>query len=190
MIFQYLVHLMINTIKGIYRMAFLLTKRKNMVSVGSTIYAISDSKRLSLFKAIAASDNDCSEILITKLKITRKQFYSGVEKLIHAGLTKRISGKYSLTSLGKVTFSTLLKMETAIEYYWKLSAVDLILMFGSNGDAKLPQEEQIRLVDSIIDNREIKDIILGTSTSTTTTTTAAASTANTIITKEWQRTLS
>jgi hypothetical protein len=155
MIFQYQAHLVINTIKDIYRMAFLLTKRKNMVSVGSTIYAISDSKRLSLFKAIAASDNDCSEILITKLKITRKQFYSSVEKLTHAGLTKRISGKYSLTSLGKVTFSMLLKMETAIEYYWKLKAIDSIMMYANT---ELPEQERQKIIDMLIDDHQFKDV--------------------------------
>jgi hypothetical protein len=160
-----------------------------MVLLDDVLKAISDEKSLSLFKTIALSKGN-SDILVTKLKLTRKQYYSCLEALTKADLITRIKGIYSLTSFGKVIYNLQEKVDIAIEYYWKLSAVDSILMFGSNGDAKLPQEEQIRLVDSIIDNREIKDIILGTSTSTTTTTTAAASTANTIITKEWQRTLS
>ena len=98
-----------------------------MVSAASIISTISDSKALLLFKAIAASDNDCSEILITKLKLTRKQFYSRIEELMKADLVKRIRGRYILTSLGKIILSMILKMETAIEYYWKLKAIDSIL---------------------------------------------------------------
>ena len=110
-----------------------------------------------LFKAIADSDNDCSEILITKLKLTRKQFYSSVEKLIDVGLTKRISGRYSLTSFGKVIFSTLVKIETAIIYYWKLKAVDSITM---SANTELPEQECQKIIDRIIDNHQIKDIFV------------------------------
>jgi hypothetical protein len=47
-----------------------------MVSVADAISAISNEKVLSLFKAIAFSENDCSSILITKLRLSRKQYYS------------------------------------------------------------------------------------------------------------------
>jgi predicted transcriptional regulator len=103
-----------------------------MVSVASTLSAVSDDKATLLFKAVALSSNDCSEILITKLKITRKQFYLNIEKLIHVDLVKRIGGKYSLTSLGKITSSMLTTIETAIKYYWKLKAIDSIFM-SENG---------------------------------------------------------
>ncbi|MFL6344876.1 MAG: hypothetical protein ACJ71A_05470, partial [Nitrososphaeraceae archaeon] len=73
-----------------------------MISVVGTISAISDDKALSLFKAVALSENDCSNILITKLRLTRRQYYSIMSRLMHADLVRRISGKYSLTSLGKV----------------------------------------------------------------------------------------
>ena len=153
-----------------------------MVLVGDVLKAISDEKSLSLFKTIALS-KDNSDILVTKLKLTRKQYYSRLEALTKANLIVRIKGIYSLTSFGKVIYNLQETVNIATEYYWKLKALDLILMYGSsNADAKLAQEEQIRLVDSIIDNREIKDIILGTSTAA-----AATSTTNTtIITKERQ----
>src|ERR671931_460721 len=153
-----------------------------MVLVGDVLKAISDEKSLSLFKTIALS-KDNSDILVTKLKVTGKQYYSRLEALTKANLIVRIKGIYSLTSFGKVIYNLQEKLNIATEYYWKLKSLDLILMYGSNADAKLAQEEQIRLVDSIIDNREIKDIILGTSTAAA----AATSTTNTtIITKERQ----
>jgi predicted transcriptional regulator len=128
-----------------------------MVSAASIISTISDSKALLLFKAIAASDNDCSEILITKLKLTRKQFYSRIEELMKADLVKRIRGRYILTSLGKIILSMILKMETAIEYYWKLKAIDSILM---SANTAVPEQESQKILDMLIDDQQIKDLFV------------------------------
>jgi predicted transcriptional regulator len=102
-----------------------------MISVADTMSAISDDKALSLFKAVAISENDCS-ILITKLILTRKQYYSRMKKLMYAGLIKRIGSKFSLTSFGKVIYSKVINIENAIEYYWKLKAIDSITMFANS----------------------------------------------------------
>jgi hypothetical protein len=126
-------------------------------SVPAILACLSNDKTLSLFKAIAISDNDCSNVLITKLKLTRKQFYLSIEKLIAAGLTRRNSGRYSLTSLGKVIFSMLAKIETAIKYYWKLKAIDSIIMSAGPG---LPEQECQKIIDTLIDNPQIRDIIV------------------------------
>jgi predicted transcriptional regulator len=76
-----------------------------MISVASIISAISEDKALSLFKAVALSENYSTRTLITKLRLTSRQYYSIMIRLMRAGLVKRISGKYSLTSFGKVIFS-------------------------------------------------------------------------------------
>jgi hypothetical protein len=108
------------------------------LSAADVLRCISDKKALSLFKAIALSENDDGRILITKLALTRKQYYSSMEKLIHTELVKKISGKYRLTSLGRVIFSAQAKVETeietAIKYYWELKAVDSIMMKMSAGE--------------------------------------------------------
>jgi predicted transcriptional regulator len=128
-----------------------------MMSVAGTISAISDDKALSVFNAVAVSDDDCSNILITKLRITRRQYYSIMTRLMHADLVRRISGKYSLTSFGKVIFCSCVKIETAIKYYWKLKAIDSILM---SANAELHAEEFQRIVDNLIDNDEIKAVLV------------------------------
>jgi hypothetical protein len=46
------------------------------LSAADVLRCISDKKTLSIFKAVALSENDCSSILITKLRLTRKQYYS------------------------------------------------------------------------------------------------------------------
>lgn len=133
-----------------------------MVSAASIISTISDSKALLLFKAIAASDNDCSKILITKLNLTRKQFYSRIEELMNADLVKRIRGRYILTSLGKIIFSMILKMETAIEYYWKLKAIDSILL---SANTAAPEQESHKILDMLIDDHQIKDLFIANNNS-------------------------
>lgn len=75
---------------------------------------------------------------------------------MHAGLVKRIGGKYMLTSLGKITFSMLTTIETAIKYYWKLKAIDSIFM---SAHTTLPSKEYQRIIDTLIDNQEIKTVL-------------------------------
>ena len=78
-------------------------------------------------------------------------------------MVKRIGGKYRLTSFGKVISSAQLKVETeietAIKHYWELKAVDSITL--KSGEAKeLPLEERQRIIDNLIDNQEIKYILV------------------------------
>ena len=103
------------------------------------------------------------------------------------GLITRVNGKYSLTSFGKVIYNYHLDIETAVNYYWKLKALDSIMTIQlssfSSGRIKMPAEEQVKLVDKLIDNDEIKNILLllptTIATSTTTTTTTTTTTAGT-----------
>ena len=133
------------------------------LSAADVLRCICDEKALSIFKAIALSQKNDTDILVTKLALSRKQYYSSIEKLVNADLIKRISGKYRLTSFGKVISSAQLKVETeietAIKHYWELKAVDSITL--KSGEAKeLPPEESQRIIDNLIDNQEIKDILV------------------------------
>jgi hypothetical protein len=133
------------------------------LSAADVLRCICDERALSIFKAIALSQKNDTDILITKLALTRKQYYSSIEKLVNADLVKRIGGKYRLTSFGKVISSAQLKVETeietAIKHYWELKAVDSITL--NSGEAKeLPLEERQRIIDNLIDNQEIKDILV------------------------------
>jgi predicted transcriptional regulator len=129
-----------------------------MTSVASILSAISDGKSLSLFKAIARSDNYDSSTITGKLNRTRKQFYSSMKKLMDVGLVKRTNGKYHLTSLGKVVFNMQSKVEIGIENHWKLKALDSIINSADNKD--LPAQEYQMIIDKLIDNPDIKDILV------------------------------
>ena len=52
-----------------------------------------------------------------------------------------------------------MEIETALSYYWKLEALDSILLSQSSDKTKIPLEEKVNLVEKLIENREIKDII-------------------------------
>ena len=132
---------------------------RSEVSIGDVLSIISNAKALSIFKAVALAENDCSSILITKLKLTRRQYYSNMERLTEVHIVRRTNGKYSLTSFGKVIFSMLLKIETTIKFHWKFKAIDTVMM-ASAGNNELPIEERDRIIDSLIDNQEIKDMLV------------------------------
>src|ERR687884_58623 len=100
----------------------------------------------TLFRFIANNDSD-SESLRNRTKMTRKQYYSGMSRLMKAGLVKRKNGKHNLTAFGKVIYETQITIENAINNYWKLKAIDSLEMSDD-----LPVEERKKLIDNLIEN--------------------------------------
>src|SRR6266513_5688778 len=96
-----------------------------MISPNDVLGAIADDNSLLLFGAIASSDSEVdTDTLITRLHITKKQYYSRIGKLTRAKLVNRTNGKYFPTSLGKIVYETQKIIEKALANYWKLKAVD------------------------------------------------------------------
>ena len=127
-----------------------------MTTIIEILKAISDSKALIIFNTIAHSTSS-SDILITKLKITRKQYYSRLSALTKAGLLQRKNGRYSLTSLGKVIHNVQLSLENAVNNYWNLKAIDSILM---SNNFELERQEVVKIVDTLVQDPKIKEIVL------------------------------
>jgi BMFP domain-containing protein YqiC len=129
--------------------------RDDVISKNAILDAISDKKASDIFRSIALANSN-SDILITQLKLTRKQYYSGMSSLTKADLVKRERGRYHLTSFGKVIYSAQMSLETKIEgaldNYWKLKAIDSLDMPS--------REENDKVVSMLIDNQEIKDILI------------------------------
>jgi predicted transcriptional regulator len=126
-----------------------------MVSKTSLLYAISDEITSNIFRNIVLAHSK-GDILITRLNLTRKQFYSHLCLLTQAGLVKREKGKYLPTAFGKVIYNAMTdldgKLENALSNYWKLKAIDAIQM--------LSREESNRLISTLIDDQEIRSILL------------------------------
>jgi predicted transcriptional regulator len=115
--------------------------------------AIADKESLELFRFIAANNED-SDGLRTKTNLTRKQYYSRLSRMTKAGLVKRKKGKHSLTAFGKVIYDAQTIVERAVSNYWRLKAIDSLEISND-----LPEEERIKLIDSLLDNNHIKEIL-------------------------------
>jgi hypothetical protein len=125
--------------------------------LGKVLKSIADDGSIELFRFIATQKSN-SELLRSKAKMTRKQYYSRMSRLMNAGLIKRRHGKHTLTAFGKVIYEAQITIENAIDYYWNLKAIDSLEMSND-----LPVEERKRLVDNLIENDDIREILARTS---------------------------
>jgi len=123
-----------------------------MISIADVLDTISDDKSLVLFNTIALSNSDGSDILISKLKLTRKQYYSRISKLVKVDLVVRRNGKYFLTSLGKIVYDAQKIIGNAVGDYWKLKAVDTLEITD-----QMPKEEYNKIINALIENEKIKE---------------------------------
>lgn len=132
-------------------------------SISLILRKISDDKALVLLNSIAVADVD-KYIKLKEMNLSTKQYYSRISGLMEAGLIKRRKGKYSLTMLGRVVYHSQMIIGKALPFYWKLKAIESIEMesmqMSSNATAGLPNEEITQIINALIDNHQIKDIIL------------------------------
>lgn len=115
--------------------------------------AVSDDASLELFKLVALT-NGTSELLRSRMDITRKQYYSRLYNLIQCGLIKRKDRKYFLTALGRVMYDSQITIENAIKDYWKITAMDSI---GITRD--ILWREQKKIIETTIQDPGIKNAI-------------------------------
>jgi predicted transcriptional regulator len=123
--------------------------------ISDVFKAISDDKALTIFNTVSLSAGK-TDILISKLGLTRKQFYSKVERLIKHGLLVRRKGRYYLTTLGKVVYEIQSILGAALNNYWKLKAIDSLQI-----PASLPEIDLKKLIDSLLESPALKNIVLG-----------------------------
>jgi ABC-type Zn uptake system ZnuABC Zn-binding protein ZnuA len=76
--------------------------------------------------------------------------------LTNADLITRKNGKYFITSLGKIVYEAHTLIGRAHQNYWKLKAVDTI----ESSNAALAREERGRLINSLIEDKDLKQILL------------------------------
>jgi hypothetical protein len=125
-------------------------------SITYILKKISDDKALVLFNSIAVSNDSERNIPLKEMNLSTKQYYSRISGLQNAGLIKRHKGKYYLTLLGRVVYGTQMIIGQTLTYYWKIKALEEIEMSTSG----IPNEEKTQLINAMIDNHQIKDILL------------------------------
>jgi hypothetical protein len=105
------------------------------VTVEKSLKALSDDKTLVLFEMIAHQELHPYSVL-TKLGLTKRQYYSRMFSILAAGLIRRKNGMYSVTSFGKVVYKAETLIGQGVSNQWKLSAIDSLEM----NSASLVQE--------------------------------------------------
>jgi predicted transcriptional regulator len=131
-------------------------KDSKAIEVVDIMRALSNDISLLLFDTIANADGT-SDLLISKLNLTRKQFYSRMSYLMKCGLVKRMNGKYILTSFGKIVYSVKVTIKKACECYSKLKVIDLL----ETSDDKILKDEQDKIIDVLLEeNPQIRQIFV------------------------------
>jgi predicted transcriptional regulator len=134
-----------------------MTKRMSNIevhSVGDIINSISDNKSFDLFCSIAKGSVE-SQVLKETKALSRKQFYTRTSQLLHAGLIQRTKGSFSLTSLGSIVYHAQHIIETGVNNYWKLKAIDSIV-----SSTEIGEHERMKLIKTIIDDSRIESILV------------------------------
>jgi predicted transcriptional regulator len=124
-----------------------------MVSVTEILDTICDDKSLKLFNAIATKGGNSGDLLL-QVKLSNKEFYSRMSRLIKMGMVKRKNGRHFLTAFGKVIYEAQKTVSKAVEYYWNFKAIDAV---DSSNDISVNEREN--LIDTLIDDLEIKAIL-------------------------------
>ena len=124
-----------------------------MVSVVEILEAISDVKSLKLFNTIATKGGN-SEDLSVQLKLSRKEYYSRMSRLMKTGMVKRKNGKHFLTAFGKIVYDAQVTIKKAVESYWKLKAIDSIDLSD-----EITVKERDKLIHTLLDDVEIREIL-------------------------------
>jgi predicted transcriptional regulator len=121
--------------------------------VAEVLNAISDDSSLELFKLVALANCSSNE-LKSKTKLTRKQYYSRLYRLTRNGLIRKKDNMYTLTTFGRILYDAEVKVESALNDFWRIRAIDSLEVADG-----IPAEEQRRLIETLIKDREIQSIL-------------------------------
>jgi len=122
--------------------------------ISEVLRAISDDKALTLFNTVALSTGK-TDMLLSTMNLTRKQYYSKMERLSKQGLLVRKGGRYYLTTLGKVLYELQNTLGVALDNYCKLKAIDSLLT-----PPALPEFELNKMIDTLLENNDLKKLIV------------------------------
>lgn len=106
--------------------------------------AICDAQSFGLFSAVA-NEGQSSDTLVDRLNISRKQYYTRIQKLVKTGLVKRKSGKYTLTFFGQVVYEAQLMLRKVVENRAKLGAVESVTSINET-----PMTDSLIVMDGVM----------------------------------------
>lgn len=139
-----------------------------MISIINILSALSDDKALILFNTIALGKCYDFKTLITSVGITQSQYYHRLRRITNMGLVKRENGKYMATTLGNVVYEAVSMVDKALNHYWTLNAIELILSSSSAANSREDKSMLTsKLIDSLIDDNQLKKILTKAPTAST-----------------------
>ncbi len=121
--------------------------------VAEVLASISDDSAFNIIDIIVNSAQT-TEGLKDKLKISRKQCHDRIKNLLGIGIIKRKGLNYTITSFGRLLYQTQIKVAKAAQNASMLKMIDMV----SNGG--LAREEYVKLINALIEDDEIKGLIL------------------------------
>ena len=95
-----------------------------MLTIQKVLEAISTEESQELFKVIAEDKN--SYDVVESGKMTRKQYYLRLGKLVKLGLIKKVGKRYALTTFGYVVYETQLTLVMVITSYSVTNSANII----------------------------------------------------------------
>jgi hypothetical protein len=128
-------------------------EKSSCMSTARVMMALSDKKSFYLLSKIAFAEVD-SQFLLSETKLSAKAFYSRMSRLLKIGIITRKSGMYSLTSFGKIVYHAQDLIDTALNNYWRLSALDSLGMIDA-----LPTMEYNKISNSLLGDCVIEKIL-------------------------------
>jgi len=124
------------------------------MSVAEILDAICDTKSLILFEVISVKGLNSKDLCV-QLKLSHKEFYSRMSRLIKLGMVKRKNRKHFLTAFGKVVYDGQITIKKAVENDYMLRALDSMDL-----SSEITKCEWSKLIDSLLDDKKIKEILL------------------------------
>jgi predicted transcriptional regulator len=120
------------------------------LTTAQVLRAVSDDKSMNLFRLISLDNKGAdSELLKLQSRLSRKQFYSRLERLMKAGLIRRRKGRYSVTFFGKIVNHSHSRIDYALANLWKLKEIDSL-----ETSNELPKEERQKLIDGVFTDKK------------------------------------
>ena len=129
-----------------------------MLTVDQVLKSVSDWGSLALLRSIASVEEgeDLSAMSLTKLKLSRRAYYSRLRQLLDTELIERNNGRYKLTSLGKIVYEYYMKIENLLKQdYYKLKAIDAIDKSDDLGSV-----ERMEAINNLIEDKKLKAILV------------------------------
>src|SRR5215467_1709849 len=120
--------------------------------------AISDSTSMHIFRTVASMDKNGDGIkskeIMREANMDPKLYYPRVSKLLKTDLINKYDDKYFFTSLGREIYRGVRILDEALDIFWKLNVVDVLMSSCNSTEYKMSC-----IMDCLIDNDEIKNIL-------------------------------